>query len=138
VVSDGKSSPSRRSEELIAVAFEAGVGGGEGGFDDGPGLAFAHDVFGPELDGLAFDGDAGGVTDPAIGVIEVGPGLEDGLGAGLGVVQGLEVAAEFEVVGEGAGGGWGGGFGAGVGDAVDGGLGAAAADGEVEGAVERD
>lgn len=74
----------------------------------------------------------------AVGVIERGPGFgEDGLGIGGAGVELLQLAAEPGVCIHGLGGDGGGGVLAGVGDAIDGGLGAAAADGEIHGAVLR-
>ncbi len=91
----------------------------------------------PAFDGLVLDGDAGGVTDPAVGVTHQRPGFVEGGGGRGGVAESFKLATElllrrgFEPAGRR------GRCGALIGDAVERGLTAAAADGDVHVAVLR-
>ena len=130
-----------RLDELFLKGGISLTGEGDGAGDEGCGVGLGEDAGLPGGDGLVLEGDAGGVADEAVGVVQMGPDEGDG-GGGVGGVglQGFELVAEgAEVVAAGVGGVDGvGGFVAGVGDAVELGLDAAAAGGEVESAIGAD
>jgi len=111
------------------------TGEGDHSFDDPPRGSPGEGLICPFGSGLAFEGDAGGVADEAVGVAEVGKGFGDDFRSGATFVKFFEVVAELGLDGDGKGLHGRSGFLAGVGDAVEGGLGAAAPDHEIHRAI---
>ena len=120
-------------EVILIAATGEGHGGVECEVDVGVGLHAGA----PLIHGLVFDGDTGGVADPAIGVTHEGPSFGEGGGGRRDVAEGFEFPAQFLFGRRVEPSGRCGGLGALVGDPIEGRLATAAADGHIHVAVLR-